>query len=256
MTAPMRLNDSVSAPLLGSSRANAPGAGGGAGSSVASNRSAGSGSKCCARNAGPGCRRDRRLRMLAEEPFAYCAPMRQGGAGVGRGHRPDLGVERGDAATPVGEPQAIGRRAVALRPVERVGHSGSGSIAPQRAEQHDRPDHDQDHRPELAPADRRKVDPQRALEEEPHADAQDEQADDERPDTTRIAAISSSRRRPGRHGWRGRRHVRPASDRVGSGPARAPTGAVRRRPPRWRRATGWGRGSWGSGSRRPSGPSV
>ena len=51
VTRPMRLKASVSAPLLGSSIAKAPGAGGGAGSITTSKRSLGSGSKWTARNA-------------------------------------------------------------------------------------------------------------------------------------------------------------------------------------------------------------
>ena len=49
VTRPRRLNASVSAPLLGSSRAKAPGAGGGAGSITTSKRRLGSWSKWSAR---------------------------------------------------------------------------------------------------------------------------------------------------------------------------------------------------------------
>ena len=190
--------------------------------------------------------------MLAVEPLAHGTPVGEGGARIGRRHRPDLGVERRDPAPPVGQPGAVGRRAVARRPVERVGHPGQRSLAPHRAEQDRGPDDDEDDRPELAPADRRQVEPERPLAEEPDPDAQDEQPDDERPDPTAVATIAATmppRRRGRRRGARTR--APPAARAAGGAERRLGVGGGGAPHPLARPSTGSGRGWSGSGSGHP-----
>ena len=110
----------MSAPLFGQAERRArPGAGGGAGSIVTSKRRARIVGEVVGLEGRACVRRDGRLRMLAEQPLADGAPMRERDRRVGGGHRPDLGVQRGDPPAPVGQPGPVRRRPVALAPGRR-----------------------------------------------------------------------------------------------------------------------------------------
>ena len=152
------------------------------------------------RSGGPGTSRGRgghrRLRVLPEEPLAHGPPMGEGDRRVAS--RPSPGPRR-TASRSVGasRPARAGRSSSRRRGLERVAPrrslSGGRGDAPSRTS---RPDDDQDERPELAPADRRQVEPERALGEEPQPEATRTSPTKIRP--LRRAIVARLRRRPGR----------------------------------------------------------
>ena len=142
--------------------------------------------------------RDRRLRVLAVEALADCAPVGERDGRVRGGHPADLGVERRDLAPPIGQPGAVRRRLVALGP----GRGHRSRVRAGRARHDPDPEDDEDDRPELAPVKARQVQPERLGREEPEADDQDDHAGDHRGGP----AVVGRRRAPGRRQrWEARR---------------------------------------------------
>src|SRR6478672_5527702 len=177
---PIRVNDRVSAPLLGSSSASAPGAAGGAGSTTTSKRSAGSCSKWAAwkdaRSAAGtgdcGCSRYSISRTARQWASAMAGSL----ALIPRTSAYRVAMRRRQSAS---HARSVAERSPMVHSGEVMPPS-SRARAIERAEDDGKADDDEDDRPELAPIEVGQIEPQRRGREEPAADDQEQDTEDER----------------------------------------------------------------------------
>ena len=200
--------------------------------------------------------RDRRLRVLAVEPLADRAPVGVGDRGVGRGHRPDLGVQRRDPPPPVGQP---GRSVAEPSPWRPGRASVTSALSSHRPPDDPDADADEEQRPELAPVDAWQVEAERLGREEPQ------------PTTRRMSPRISDTLRPWSAGggcqagpaaaWRASRPAaaraavaRPPAAQAATRAASAAVGHRRRRRRGWSRSSGRRSSSGSIGQSAPSMP--